>query len=112
MAAERWADALEAAREAAVRASGGLLPGLESDWLDARRAELEERRLEALELIAGAGVALASAPELAEAREAAAAAVVAAPSASRRAQRSWPPCVPRATGRGPARVRGAARAAA
>jgi len=39
-------------------ATRGLVPGLEADWLAAPRAELEETRLQALEVVGGAGLAM------------------------------------------------------
>jgi DNA-binding SARP family transcriptional activator len=39
-------------------ATRGLLPGVQADWLEPRRRELEELRLEALEVIGRAGLAL------------------------------------------------------
>ena len=44
-----------AARAALEIADGGLLPGLEADWIDAKRAELSDLRLELLELVAACG---------------------------------------------------------
>jgi DNA-binding SARP family transcriptional activator/DNA-binding CsgD family transcriptional regulator len=66
------------ASEAAEIADRGLLPGLEAEWIDERRRELEELRTEALEAIATAGVAQGG-PALADAERAARAAVEAAP---------------------------------
>src|SRR3954454_7101180 len=45
------------AAEAVEIADRGLLPGLEAEWIDERRRELEELRTEALQAIATAGVA-------------------------------------------------------
>src|SRR4051794_567283 len=73
-----WATAAERAAEAAEIAGRGLLPGLEADWIDERRRELEELRTEVLEAVATAGVALGG-PALADAERAARAAVEAAP---------------------------------
>src|SRR4051795_12471885 len=70
--------AWEAANEAAGIASAGLLPGLEADWIDDRRRELADLRVEALEAAAVAGAALGGA-HLAGAERAARAAVEAAP---------------------------------
>src|SRR5205085_10386691 len=70
--------AWEAASEAAEIASGGLLPGLEADWIDERRRELADLRVEALEAAAIAGAALGGA-RLAGAERAARRAVEAAP---------------------------------
>src|SRR4051812_26423812 len=73
-----WRGAWEAANEAAEIAGRGLLPGLEADWIDDRRRELDELRVEALEAAASAGAALGGA-DLAGAERAARAAVEAAP---------------------------------
>src|SRR4051812_10541197 len=70
--------AWQAANEAAEIASAGLLPGLEADWIDERRRELADLRVEALEAAATAGAALGGA-HLAGAERAAQAAVEAAP---------------------------------
>ncbi|MEA2437795.1 MAG: hypothetical protein QOF65_2351, partial [Thermoleophilaceae bacterium] len=70
--------AWEAANQAAEIAGGGLLPGLEADWIDDRRRELADLRVEALEAAAVAGAALGGA-HLAGAERAARAAVEAAP---------------------------------
>src|SRR3954468_7066803 len=70
--------ALDAASEAAEIAGRGLLPGLEAEWIDERRRELDELRVEALEAAASAGAALGGA-DLAGAERAARAAVEAAP---------------------------------
>jgi DNA-binding SARP family transcriptional activator/DNA-binding CsgD family transcriptional regulator len=70
--------AWDAAAQAAEIASAGLLPGLEAEWIDERRRELADLRVEALEAAAGAGVALGGA-HLAGAERAARAAVEAAP---------------------------------
>src|SRR4051812_9951227 len=72
------AAAWQAAGEAAEIASAGLLPGLEADWIDERRRELSDLRVEALEAAAAAGVVLGGA-HLAGAERAARAAVEAAP---------------------------------
>src|SRR3954453_22806419 len=72
------ASAWQAANEAAEIGSAGLLPGLEADWIDDRRRELADLRVEALEAAAVAGAALGGA-HLAGAEEAARAAVEAAP---------------------------------
>ena len=66
-------------------ADGGLLPGLEADWLDARRTELADLRLGALEALAAAGARLGGA-DLPGAEAAARAAVEAAPF---RESRAW-----------------------
>ena len=49
------------AHAALAIAQRGLLPGLEADWIDARRRELEEIELEALELVAETGLGLGGA---------------------------------------------------
>ncbi|HTU16305.1 MAG TPA: AAA family ATPase [Solirubrobacterales bacterium] len=72
----------ESAWDLAIRAEeifgGGLLPGLESRWIDEHRAHLEEMRLRSLEAVAGAGVRLGPA-ELARAERSARTAVEASP---------------------------------
>src|SRR4051794_7087892 len=73
-----WRTAWDAANEAADIAGRGLLPGLEADWIDERRRELADLRVEALEAAASAGAALGGA-DLAGAERAARAAVEAAP---------------------------------
>src|SRR4051794_7914325 len=78
LGASDWRAAWEAANEAAEIAGRGLLPGLEADWIDERRRELDELRVEALEAAASAGAALGGA-DLAGAERAARAAVEAAP---------------------------------
>ena len=70
--------ALEGAQGAVGIADGGLLPGLEAPFIDQRRAELADLRVEALELAARAGLALGGV-ELAPAESAARMAVEAAP---------------------------------
>ena len=55
---ERWREGIDAARAALEIADGGLLPGLEADWIDAKRAELADLRLELLELVAACGIRL------------------------------------------------------
>src|SRR4051794_6209482 len=70
--------ALDDATEAAEIAARGLLPGLEAEWIDERRRELADLRVEALEAAAVAGAALGGAA-LAGAERAARAAVEAAP---------------------------------
>src|SRR3954454_19336913 len=70
--------AWDAANEAARIAGAGLLPGLEADWIDERRRELADLRVEALEAAAVAGAALGGS-HLAEAERAARSAVEAAP---------------------------------
>src|SRR4051795_603122 len=78
LGASDWRAAWDAANEAAEIAGRGLLPGLEADWIDERRRELADLRVEALEAAATAGAALGGA-ELAGAERAARAAVEAAP---------------------------------
>lgn len=68
----------EAARDAFAIADHGLLPGLEAVWLEPFRTELEEQRLDLLEMVARAGVRLGDG-ELPEAELAARAAIDAAP---------------------------------
>src|SRR2546423_2080291 len=70
--------AWDAANEVADIAGGGALPGLEADWIDERRRELADLRVEALEAAAAAGAVLGGA-HLAGAERAAHAAVQAAP---------------------------------
>ncbi|WP_037503376.1 helix-turn-helix transcriptional regulator [Solirubrobacter soli] len=70
--------AWDAARAALEIADGGLLPGLEAPWIDARRAELADLRVEALETVAAAGAKLGGAAHP-EAEQAARAAVQAQP---------------------------------
>ena len=73
-----WAAAWQSGRAAVEIADGGLLPGLEAVWIDERRAELGELRVEALEAVATSGARLGGG-ELSAAEEAARAAVEAAP---------------------------------
>ena len=75
---EHHREAFDEAVEAAGILSGGLLPGLESGWIDDYRNELEDLRLQALELIARAGSHLGDA-ERARGERAARQAVEAAP---------------------------------
>jgi DNA-binding SARP family transcriptional activator/tetratricopeptide (TPR) repeat protein len=56
-----WGDMREHSQTALRLLRPGLLPGLEGDWLDARRREVEELLLEALEWRARAGLALGAA---------------------------------------------------
>jgi DNA-binding SARP family transcriptional activator/DNA-binding NarL/FixJ family response regulator len=70
--------AWDAARAAIEIADRGLLPGLEAPWIDARRGELGDLRVEALEALATAGARLGGAA-LPEAETAARAAVQAEP---------------------------------
>ena len=72
--AAAWA----AARDVAPILEGGLLPGLEADWLDPYRTELEELRCDLLETVARAGAHLGE-PELADAERAARRAVELSP---------------------------------
>jgi DNA-binding SARP family transcriptional activator/DNA-binding CsgD family transcriptional regulator len=51
-------EAWTAAKEAVEIAERGLLPGLEAPWIDARRGELADLRVEALETLAAAGTRL------------------------------------------------------
>ena len=74
-----WRAAWDPAREAVSIAEGGLLPGLEAAWIDERRRELSELRVEALEAIATIGVGIRGASELAAAETAARQAIEAAP---------------------------------
>src|SRR3954447_1765934 len=53
--------ALEGASEAAAIAERGWLPGLEAEWIDERRRELADLRVEALEAVAVAAAALGGA---------------------------------------------------
>src|SRR4051794_31591186 len=55
------AAARDQARAALDVLDGGLLPGLEAEWLDPRRAELDDLLLAALETLAAAGVRLGGA---------------------------------------------------
>ena len=70
--------AWEAAREAVEIAERGLLPGLEAPWIDSRRSELADLRVEALEALAIAGIRLGGAA-WPDAEQAARAAVQAQP---------------------------------
>ncbi|HEV2727450.1 MAG TPA: AAA family ATPase, partial [Solirubrobacterales bacterium] len=78
LAAEDPRRSWEQAREALAIAELGLLPGLEVDWLEPFRSELEEQRIELLETAALAGAQLGGG-ELHEAEGAARRAVEAAP---------------------------------
>src|SRR4051794_5606192 len=71
-------EAFDAAREAVEIAERGLLPGLEAPWIDAKRGELADLRVEALEALAAAGTRLGAAA-WPEAEQAARAAVQAEP---------------------------------
>ena len=57
MQAGDTATALATAREAASLTEPGLLPGYEAPWLDAPRAAVDDLRVQALELAAGAALA-------------------------------------------------------
>jgi DNA-binding SARP family transcriptional activator len=70
--------AWDAAKEAVEIADRGLLPGLEAPWIDGKRAELADLRVEALEAMALAGARLGG-PAWPEAEQAARAAVQAQP---------------------------------
>src|SRR5215208_860279 len=74
-----WRGAWEPAQEAVTIAEGGLLPGLEAAWIDERRRELSDLRVEALEAIAAIGVGIRTPSELAAAESAARAAIESAP---------------------------------
>ncbi len=74
----RHREAFEAAEEADRILAGGLLPGLEASWIDEYRNQLDDLRLQALELIARAGSRLGDV-ERARAERAARTAVDAAP---------------------------------
>jgi DNA-binding SARP family transcriptional activator/DNA-binding CsgD family transcriptional regulator len=71
-------DAWTAAKEAVEIAERGLLPGLEAPWIDAKRGELADLRVEALESLAAAGTRLGG-TAWPEAEQAARAAVQAQP---------------------------------
>ena len=74
-----WRGAWDPALEAVAIAEGGLLPGLEAIWIDERRRELSDLRVEALEAIAAIGVGIRGASALAAAEAAARAAIESAP---------------------------------
>ncbi len=74
----RFDEAYASASEAEAILAGGLLPGLEASWIDEYRNQLEEVRLQALELISRAGANLGEA-ERAKAERSARLAVEAAP---------------------------------
>ncbi len=76
--AGRHREAYELAGEAEKILSGGLLPGLEAGWIDEYRNELDDLRLQALELIARSGSQLGEA-ERARGERSARMAVEAAP---------------------------------
>jgi DNA-binding SARP family transcriptional activator/DNA-binding CsgD family transcriptional regulator len=71
-------EAWDAVKQAVEIAERGLLPGLEAPWIDAKRAELADLRVEALETLATVGTKLGGAA-LPEAEQAARAAVQAQP---------------------------------
>ena len=71
-------EAWDAAKQAVEIAERGLLPGLEAPWIDAKRGELADLRVEALETLATAGTRLGGAA-WPEAEQAARAAVQAQP---------------------------------
>jgi DNA-binding SARP family transcriptional activator len=68
-------DAAQAALEAGLASldvlARPLLPALSGDWVDAARDEFAEARIRALEIVAGAGIALGDGPGLAAAERAA-----------------------------------------
>src|SRR5215212_2014941 len=74
-----WRAAWDPAQEAVSIADGGLLPGLEAAWIDERRRELSDLRVEALEAITAIGVGLRTPSELAAAESAARQAIESAP---------------------------------
>jgi DNA-binding SARP family transcriptional activator/DNA-binding CsgD family transcriptional regulator len=75
---EDWRAAWGPAQAALAIADRGLLPGLEAAWIDERRVELAELRVQALEAVATIGARLGGS-ELGPAERAARAAVEAAP---------------------------------
>jgi DNA-binding SARP family transcriptional activator/tetratricopeptide (TPR) repeat protein len=75
---ERWEQARQRAREAAGIFGRGLLPGYEAEWLEDRRRDVEDHGMEALECLGEAALALGG-HRLAEAEQAAAALITAAP---------------------------------
>jgi DNA-binding SARP family transcriptional activator/tetratricopeptide (TPR) repeat protein len=78
LGASDWRAAWGPAQAALAIADRGLLPGLEAPWIDDRRAELADLRVQALEAVATIGAQLRG-TELAPAERAARAAVEAAP---------------------------------
>jgi DNA-binding SARP family transcriptional activator/DNA-binding CsgD family transcriptional regulator len=78
MRVRAWADAWGPASAARAIAERGLLRGLEAEWIEPLRSELSDLRVDALELLARAGVELGG-EEVAPAERAARAAVEAAP---------------------------------
>src|SRR3954468_3252290 len=74
-----WRRAWDPAQEAVSIAEGGLLPGLEASWIDERRRELSDLRVESLEAIAAIGVGIRAPSELAAAESAARQAIESAP---------------------------------
>ncbi|HEX2086068.1 MAG TPA: BTAD domain-containing putative transcriptional regulator, partial [Solirubrobacteraceae bacterium] len=75
---EDWPAAWGPAQAALAIAERGLLPGLEAPWIDERRVQLADLRVQALEAVATIGAKLRGS-ELAPAERAARAAVEAAP---------------------------------
>ncbi|HEX2086402.1 MAG TPA: AAA family ATPase [Solirubrobacteraceae bacterium] len=75
---EAWREAWGPAQAALAVADRGLLPGLEAPWIDERRVQLADLRVQALEAVATIGARLGG-TELAPAERAARAAVEAAP---------------------------------
>ena len=55
---EDWQTARDRALDARAALAGGFLPGEEADWIEARRRELDDLELEALELAARGGLAV------------------------------------------------------
>ena len=102
LAAARAGLDANAAQVAATLAEPGLLPGLDAPWLNGPRNELEEQRIEALELIAQAGLrrggdalpeaerAARTAIALAPFRESARAALIVDPDPAREHRRGGP----------------------
>ena len=78
LAGGRAREAIEAARAAASVAERGFLEGIESEWADERRREVEDLHLRALECLAEAGLVLEG-PALSETEQAARALIAAAP---------------------------------
>jgi DNA-binding SARP family transcriptional activator len=73
-----WERAREESEEALERLKAGFLPGDDSDWVHARRRELGELELEALEWLARSSLALGG-PELAAAERASRALIARSP---------------------------------
>jgi DNA-binding SARP family transcriptional activator len=78
LGAHDWRGAWGPAQAALAIADRGLLPGLEAPWIDERRTELADLRVQALEAVATIGARLRG-TELAPAERGARAAVEAAP---------------------------------